>query len=104
MPIIKFSGLDKEQVNQFSKNIQTIAELVKADPKNIFVICENSEIFVTEPDAKPIYVTVEWMSRPDKEQLLADFIVDYFKDYSQKVWVFFTDVNSKLYAHRKKLG
>ncbi|WP_434342586.1 DUF1904 family protein [Mycoplasma capricolum] len=104
MPIIKFSGLEKDQVNQFSKNIEKIADLVKADPKNIFVVWENSEIFISESNTNPIYVTVQWMSRPDKEQLLVDFIIDYFKNYSQKVWVFFTDVNSKLYAHGKKLG
>ncbi|WBX36518.1 DUF1904 family protein [Mycoplasma capricolum] len=104
MPIIKFSGLEKDQVNQFSKNIEKIADLVKADPKNIFVVWENSEIFISESNVNPIYVTVQWMSRPDKEQLLADFIIDYFKNYSQKVWVFFIDVNSKLYAHGKKLG
>ncbi|EOA07278.1 DUF1904 family protein [Mycoplasma yeatsii] len=104
MPIIKFSGVSEERVKEFSNKVNEIAELVTANPENIMFICEDSKVFQLKQEQKPIYVTVEWLSRPDKEQIFANYIVDFFKEDSSKVWIFFTDVNGKLYAHTKKVG
>ncbi|AGJ91093.1 DUF1904 family protein [Mycoplasma putrefaciens] len=104
MPIIRFSGVSEQKVLDFSKKVNEIAELVVADPEKIMFIYDNSKVFQLKQDQNPIYVTVEWIARPDKEQIFAEYIVDFFKDQSSKVWVFFTDINAKLYAHTKKVG
>ncbi|KNG79041.1 DUF1904 family protein [Mycoplasma sp. HU2014] len=104
MPIIKFSGVSEQQVIDFSNKVDEIAQLIVADPTKIMFICENSKIFQKNKQQNPIYVTVEWMSRPDKEELFANYITDFFNEFSDKVWVFFTEVNNKLFAHKKRVG
>ncbi|WP_026389422.1 DUF1904 family protein [[Acholeplasma] multilocale] len=104
MPILKFSGISEKRVEEYSKKINEIAQLVVADPANIMFIAEGSKIFPEQGKQTPIYVTVEWMARPDKEQLLTNHLVEFFKEDSEKVSVFFTEINGKFYVKGNKVG
>ncbi|WP_027063517.1 DUF1904 family protein [Mesoplasma seiffertii] len=104
MPILKFSGVSTELVEKYSQLIDEIGELVNAAPENIMFISEQSEIFPKTGNQAPIFVTVEWMARLDKQELLAKHLTNFFKDYGTKVGVFFTDINSKWYMNGNKVG
>ncbi|AUF83897.1 DUF1904 domain-containing protein [Mesoplasma syrphidae] len=104
MPILKFSGVSREAVEKYSQLIDEIGKLVNAAPENIMFISEESDILPKVENKGPIFVSVEWMARLDKEELLAKHLTDFFKNYGTKVGVFFTDVNSKWYMNGNKVG
>ena len=104
MPIIKISGANEALVNEFANKVEEISDLIVAKPENIMFICENSSVFPKQGKHAPIYVTVEWVARPDKEQKFAEYITNFFTSNATKVWVFFTEVNGKMYANGTKLG
>ncbi|ATZ19095.1 hypothetical protein ESOMN_v1c07130 [Williamsoniiplasma somnilux] len=104
MPIIKFSGVTQQRVEEYAKKIDEIAELIVAKSENIMFIYEGSKIYPIKDGQSSIYISVEWMSRVDKEQLLTNHLVNFFKNDSDKVGVFFTDMNNKWYMNGNKIG
>ncbi|WP_031542426.1 DUF1904 family protein [Mesoplasma photuris] len=104
MPIFKFNGVNQERINLYAEKINEISKLIVADPKNIMFICENTIVLPNNGKDTPIFITIEWMARPDKEQLIVDHLKDFFKDDSNAVGVFITEMNGKWYMKGNKIG
>lgn len=101
MPIITFNGLPEARIQEYYQKIDEICELIQAKKDAVFFIVGNQKIINTK---KTAYVTIEWMRREDKEQLFTDHIKSFFAKDVERIGVFYTDVNSKLYLDGNKIG
>ncbi|ATG97683.1 DUF1904 family protein [Mesoplasma lactucae] len=102
MPNIKFSGVDKSVVEKYALKIDEIATLINANKEAIIFIATNDEIFPKRGKQTPIFITVEWKQRLDKEEIFSKHLTEFFKEYSDSVRVFFTDINDKWYVNGNK--
>ncbi|QHX35571.1 hypothetical protein STIUS_v1c00160 [Spiroplasma sp. TIUS-1] len=103
MPIIKFSGTTQKQIEEYSKKVDEICELIVAKKENIFFI--NQDVDVVRGNGEySIIVNVEWMSRLDKQQIFADHLKSFFGKEGTTVGVIFYDINEKFYLNGKKVG
>ncbi|WP_339023034.1 DUF1904 family protein [Spiroplasma endosymbiont of Crioceris asparagi] len=104
MPIIKFSGIDKKEILEYSKKVNELSKLVNADPENILFINDNSEISKSPKGVELLYITIEWMARPDKQQLVVNNLMEHFKKENRNIFIFITNVDGMLYVNCNKKG
>lgn len=103
MPIIKFSGTTQKQVEEYTKKIDEICELIVAKKENIFFI--NQDVDALRGNGEyAIIINVEWMSRPDKQQVLADHLKAFFGKDGVTVGVIFYELNGMFYLNGNKIG
>ncbi|WP_338983547.1 DUF1904 family protein [Spiroplasma endosymbiont of Othius punctulatus] len=103
MPVIKFSGTTQKQINEYMSKVDEICELIVAKKENIFFI--NQDVDVTQGNGDyAVIINVEWMSRPDKEEIFANHLKSFFGVEGKTVGVVFYELNSKFYIDGKRIG
>ncbi|ATZ16713.1 uncharacterized protein DUF1904 [Entomoplasma freundtii] len=101
MPIITFHGIPTQAVEKYYSQVDELATLIGANVANIFFVIDEKKVLNTETSA---FITVEWMKRETKEQILVDDLGTFFQPYVSKTAIFFTDINGKFYLNGQKIG
>ncbi|MGL4741934.1 MAG: DUF1904 family protein [Sarcina sp.] len=100
MPMIKFRGIEKEEIRGESKKlVDNLAKIVEC-PRDYFTLeITNSDfIFNGEDVAQPVIIEVSWFDRGQAIQdEVAKVITNAFKKDREYVEVFFTKLEENSY-------
>jgi hypothetical protein len=99
MAIFRFHGVDDDTVKDYYKHVGELAQIANIDVENFVFFNEHSVIIGNGYDADAIYVTVDWIGRPLKQEPITNHIQEYFSAKSKNIYVKFSEINSFLYLN-----
>ncbi|ASP27790.1 hypothetical protein SCORR_v1c00150 [Spiroplasma corruscae] len=104
MPVFTFKGENLKTVQEYHKKIGELALLVNAKVENFVFLYEEISLITNDNDINVLYVSVEWLGRPLKQEIVANHLQDFFGKYYKKIYLKFTEINNFMYLNGKLIG
>jgi hypothetical protein len=104
MPIFTFNGADEAMVREYFKRVGELAQISNIDVEQFVFINGNSTIIGNGYESDAIYVTIDWIGRPLKQDPVANHILEFFSAQSKNVYVKFTEINTFLYHNGEQIN
>lgn len=104
MPIFNFYGATEKRVHDYFKNIGEIAQLVNVDVEHFVFWKNEAKLIGNGYEKDSIYVVIDWIGRPLKQEAVSQHIVNFFKNDSKHIYVKFNEINSFLYLNGESIS
>ncbi|AKX33683.1 hypothetical protein SLITO_v1c00150 [Spiroplasma litorale] len=104
MPVFTFKGDNLDKVKEYHKKIGELALLVNAKVENFVFIYEHINLITNDNNINVLYVSVEWLGRPLKQEVVASHLQEFFEKFYKKIYLKFTEINNFMYLNGKLIG
>ncbi|AKU79261.1 DUF1904 family protein [Spiroplasma turonicum] len=104
MPIFTFRGENLDKVKEYHNKIGELALLVNAKVENFVFMFEPINLITNERDFNVLYVTVEWLGRPLKQEVVANHLQEFFGKHYSRIYLKFTEINNFMYLNGSLIG
>jgi lysyl-tRNA synthetase class 2 len=97
MPIFTFNGADEAMVREYFKRVGELAQISNIDVEQFVFINGNSTIIGNGYESDAIYVTIDWIGRPLKQDPVANHILEFFSAQSKPFVTHYNALDNDFY-------
>ncbi|QEH61216.1 hypothetical protein SCHIN_v1c00180 [Spiroplasma chinense] len=104
MPIFSFRGVSDARIQEYFKKTGELAQLINAEVEQFVFWSEPVTLIGNGYEKDAIFISIDWMGRPLKQDAVAKHIQEFFGADSKNIYIKFTEVNSFLYLNGEVVG
>lgn len=104
MPVFAFKGVAPEKIKEYSKKVGELAQIINCEVEKITFWSESAVSIDTGYVNNAIFVTIDWVGRPLKQEPVTKHILSFFEKESKHIYVKFNEINSFLYLNGECVG